>query len=563
MLGLFHTFEGLTCDAGANGDFVDDTVQQDEPSGGGFSCPASIDFCPNLHQPVYDASNIMDYSSCQEKFTPGQSVRMYEQVNLFRRVLEGCPPGLIEILVSVDLSGDPTGGAGFLTVWDRVQPFSYLLYNASFYSYINYASETLSGRICTLPGVYQINFIDSANTVIGATLSLNERSVPSSPTDKSIFFYTEANDCQHYVVLNIRFADSPRYINWKFQDDDGGILLQDSATFQTGASVYNSGHADSSLHVGVCLENGKVVFSLTNEAFSENPTMYQLDIGGKFFESVVSSTSPMAMHTFMLGPTGSVVLPNPPSPPMVPPVAPTPSPSAPFSSSVCFSSKNTVTVLNKGPISIEALEIGDYVQMPAGNGGMYSRVYAFAHKDPTTVTLYRQIRVGADQIELSDDHLLFVNNDTLKRAKDVEVGDLVGKERVDTISMVHRRGLYAPLTESGVIVVSGVPASNYVALLAAVNPAIQVHVFHSVLAPLRLFCSLDGETCKLEEYHEAYSSRIFWLIQVVETIAAFNTSLQLVVIYLGAVVLSPMPWLFAVGLVFCYPLLATGSKVHK
>ncbi|PYH77165.1 metalloprotease MEP1 [Aspergillus uvarum CBS 121591] len=72
--GLLHTFEGDTCSSNNEGDYIDDTPQQSEPTNG---CPAQKDSCPDL--PGLDAiHNFMDYSSddCYENFTPDQIERM-------------------------------------------------------------------------------------------------------------------------------------------------------------------------------------------------------------------------------------------------------------------------------------------------------------------------------------------------------------------------------------------------------------------------------------------------------------------------------------------------------
>ncbi|PWY78388.1 hypothetical protein BO94DRAFT_174614 [Aspergillus sclerotioniger CBS 115572] len=72
--GLLHTFEGESCSADNEGDYIDDTPEQSEPTNG---CPAEKDSCPDL--PGLDAiHNFMDYSSddCYENFTPDQAQRM-------------------------------------------------------------------------------------------------------------------------------------------------------------------------------------------------------------------------------------------------------------------------------------------------------------------------------------------------------------------------------------------------------------------------------------------------------------------------------------------------------
>ena len=80
--GLLHTFEGESCSADNEGDYIDDTPEQSEPTNG---CPAEKDSCPDL--PGLDAiHNFMDYSSddCYENFTPDQAQRMRSMWSVMR-----------------------------------------------------------------------------------------------------------------------------------------------------------------------------------------------------------------------------------------------------------------------------------------------------------------------------------------------------------------------------------------------------------------------------------------------------------------------------------------------
>jgi hypothetical protein len=81
-LGLFHVFEGYTCNG--DGDFIADTPAQSQSTDG---CPTTPqDSCPdqlgldNIH-------NIMDYSTdaCYTGFTGGQVQRMRDMWALYRQ----------------------------------------------------------------------------------------------------------------------------------------------------------------------------------------------------------------------------------------------------------------------------------------------------------------------------------------------------------------------------------------------------------------------------------------------------------------------------------------------
>ncbi|KAG8722519.1 hypothetical protein FRC08_001033 [Ceratobasidium sp. 394] len=80
-LGLYHTFEGGDCKG--KGDYVDDTPAEASPS---WECKTVRDTCPGGGlDPVH---NYMDYGpdSCRTEFTPGQVIRMKQQIAVYRNI---------------------------------------------------------------------------------------------------------------------------------------------------------------------------------------------------------------------------------------------------------------------------------------------------------------------------------------------------------------------------------------------------------------------------------------------------------------------------------------------
>ncbi|KAG8815860.1 hypothetical protein FRB91_001069 [Serendipita sp. 411] len=79
-LGLYHTFQGLSCSG--KGDYIADTPQQQTKSWG---CPASKDTCPNISGGD-NIHNYMDYTydKCKTKFTKGQITRATQMSNAYR-----------------------------------------------------------------------------------------------------------------------------------------------------------------------------------------------------------------------------------------------------------------------------------------------------------------------------------------------------------------------------------------------------------------------------------------------------------------------------------------------
>ena len=163
----------------------------------------------------------------------------------------------------------------------------------------------------------------------------------------------------------------------------------------------------------------------------------------------------------------------------------------------CFSPTNTVEVQGKGLISMDSLQIGDFVS--AGNDH-FSRVFSFIHLDRNDEEDFLQIHADGlkTPLEITPDHMVFVK-DAPVRASQVKVGDMLGKSKVSEVKSIKRRGVYAPVTESGDIVVSGVLASCYAAVLSHTpfNQHFGAHAFFSVR---RLVCALNFGICESETY---------------------------------------------------------------
>ena len=102
-LGLYHTFEGNSCDDRNSGDYISDTPQQANATE--MDCPRDRDSCPGVPgvDPIH---NFMDYSSddCLNDFTTGQIQRMYIVWSLYRQNDEVCNSGqtLFKIEINLD-----------------------------------------------------------------------------------------------------------------------------------------------------------------------------------------------------------------------------------------------------------------------------------------------------------------------------------------------------------------------------------------------------------------------------------------------------------------------------
>mmetsp|Transcript_25370 Transcript_25370/g.42166 ORF Transcript_25370/g.42166 Transcript_25370/m.42166 type:complete len:865 (-) Transcript_25370:92-2686(-) len=195
-------------------------------------------------------------------------------------------------------------------------------------------------------------------------------------------------------------------------------------------------------------------------------------------------------------------------------LAPAPSPGG-GGFNACFSDSGLVSVKDRrgtvSSIEMKALTLGDHVL--AGNG-RYEKVYSFGHYEPGVTVEYLEIAFTGHStptkpLEVTDSHMVFVSNDRAVPASSFLVGDRVLSGTGDTlvvqsIRRVLRKGLYAPFTSSGTVVVNGVLSSCYMAFegsasmpLAAGMELSYQFSCHLFFAPHRLWCSVaacDSQT---------------------------------------------------------------------
>jgi hypothetical protein len=165
----------------------------------------------------------------------------------------------------------------------------------------------------------------------------------------------------------------------------------------------------------------------------------------------------------------------------------------------CFSLSNTVEVQGEGLVTMDSLKIGDFVR--AGKD-KFSRVYSFLHLDHDVEAEFLQIQAEGlkTPLEITSDHMVFVNNAPI-RASQIKVGDMLGDNKVADIKSVKRRGVYAPATEAGDIVVSGALASSYAAV-RSYTPINQHTEAHALFSIRRMVCAFNFNFCKNEIYTE-------------------------------------------------------------
>jgi subtilisin-like proprotein convertase family protein len=224
---------------------------------------------------------------------------------------------------------------------------------------------------------------------------------------------------------------------------------------------------------------------------------------------------------------------NTPVPRQGPPINPAPSS---VSSGSCFSNINSVEVEGKGFVPIVSLQVGDKVR--SGMDG-FSRVYSFAHNDHAIEVDYLRIFCQGHTIplEVSRDHLVYMApHNHIVRASQIQIGDTLvidDTHVVERIEHVKRQGAYAPMTESGSIVVSGIRASSYVGLLDHVSPRTHQLVLHAASSTRRIVCLCNFAMCQQETYSHGIADWIYpfiWTVDVLDQLQLWIRMISILII---------------------------------
>lgn len=155
------------------------------------------------------------------------------------------------------------------------------------------------------------------------------------------------------------------------------------------------------------------------------------------------------------------------------------------------------------------IKLGDRVLV---RDGKYEPVYSFGHFDPRATAEYMQLITQSTRLSLSKEHIVFVEGDRGIPASSVKVGDkleLASGElgMVREIKTIVGRGVYAPFTATGTVIVNGVKSSTFIAYqgsetlaIAGMDTRISFHhLAHAFEAPHRAWCRYIS-SCKNEEY---------------------------------------------------------------
>jgi len=161
----------------------------------------------------------------------------------------------------------------------------------------------------------------------------------------------------------------------------------------------------------------------------------------------------------------------------------------------CFPAEAMVQLEDGSRISLENLKVGQRVASykPGFDTPVYSEVYSFLDYDPNVSMKYLKIGyVGESNmtgsIAISNDHLILAKrfeSENFVYARDVHVGDTIFQNLngklvpvlVDSVTTQISKGVYAPATMEGTVIIDGVVTSSYA--------SVSHEVGHAMLAPLR------------------------------------------------------------------------------
>ncbi|XP_041365180.1 uncharacterized protein LOC121380432 [Gigantopelta aegis] len=160
----------------------------------------------------------------------------------------------------------------------------------------------------------------------------------------------------------------------------------------------------------------------------------------------------------------------------------------------CFPAQSKVLTADRGPVPVSEVRIGDTLMCCLIDGHVsFEKVFLIGHADPNSKTFFVCIKTKHAQIQLSPEHHIHITGrstdfTTTVPARDVNTGHLIlvldkqkgllVPQEVTSVTWTCAKGLYAPFTMCGNVVVDNVLASCYV---DGVPPSLA----HRLLWPVR------------------------------------------------------------------------------
>ncbi|KAI2512955.1 Pregnancy-associated plasma protein-A [Fragilaria crotonensis] len=521
-LGLFHTFAGTSCDPSNLNDLVDDTPQQALPSNNCASCcqAAGRDSCPLL--PGKDPSrNFMDYSGCTSEFTPGQAERMYNEFNDVRRRLQPCAKNEVDIRLEIRYDDDPRGFVLNSTSWGASTtttpvPVTLTVGNSAPDVRIQLVNQTVIRDMCLpkhkvhefkvfdrngglkSPGYFSLSMNGMVMTNVSNFTNFNQTTTSFLVAGDTLSCYPSGR-----IQLSILFDDNPSAITWRIRRvSDNVVMATEKATLSFGTTSYKQEFARSILFFDRCLALGTYVFIISDASPrpTGSPSYFTLSQGGKeFYRGGTNGGKATESVRFTVKQDALG----------------------------CFSGQSSVQVAGKGQVALHSVQIGDHVEV---ENGKFEPIYSFGHYDPNTHGTFLQLHLSNGRnLVISHYHLIFTASDPSYPIAASQI--VIGTELIDahrnkvTVTRitpsVSARGLFAPFTPSGTIVVDGVLASSFLAMDRPSSPFLvsyggMLKLSHQWLAhtfefPHRLVCHYNDNNknyCPTETYEGGIATRL-------------------------------------------------------
>uniref|UniRef100_A0A0B7BAD1 AIG1-type G domain-containing protein n=1 Tax=Arion vulgaris TaxID=1028688 RepID=A0A0B7BAD1_9EUPU len=156
----------------------------------------------------------------------------------------------------------------------------------------------------------------------------------------------------------------------------------------------------------------------------------------------------------------------------------------------CFPGSSIVTLSNGKSITMEELNVADKVLVRDSAGHLsFDTVYMFGHREFDTFNEFIAMTTASNTVYVTAEHYVYCSKqgkEVCVAAKDVQVGDsllVVTSEglvlqSVEAVTFETKRGLFAPFTNTGNIIVDGALMSCYINVLAPTS-------CHKLLWPVR------------------------------------------------------------------------------
>jgi len=187
----------------------------------------------------------------------------------------------------------------------------------------------------------------------------------------------------------------------------------------------------------------------------------------------------------------------------------------------CFSGSSTVETEERGKIPIGNLRLGDNVlTYTHGKGVHYTEFLGWLDRDANADGKFLKISTNSTSIALTGSHLIFrlsadVGLESVF-ADQLEEGDRLvswkGEETVVGVEAAREKGIWAPLTMEGTLLVDGLLASSYASF--------SHHASDLLLAPVKMFprLLLDDQ----QSQHQDGCRQVIKLMKKMGTAAGFR-----------------------------------------